>query len=269
MWRFVSGGDSGGHPHLTSLNGFQGRQTWEYDEGAGTPEQVRLRACSMLVLCDARLARPLRLRTGTGGLCRAEPVRAQRPAQRAAVDAARAAFAASRDARKHSADELLRLQCVHRAAPRPPPPPARGDTPMPDGLAGALRSALGFYEQLQCEDGHWPGDYGGPMFLMPGLVIACYVTGVLNTVLSAAHQAEMVRYLRNHRNGDGGYGLHIEGHSTMFGTALRRGAGAGAGARLQRHTLLSHAVCKMQTSYVQPGGMSCSLHTLVQCGPVI
>jgi len=210
MWRFVSGGDSGDHPHLTSLNGFQGRQTWEYDEGAGTPEQVRLRTCSMLVLCDARLARPLRMRTGTGGLGRAEPVRAQRPAQRAAVDAARAAFAASRDARKHSADELLRLQCVHRAAPRPPPPPARSDAPTHDGLAGALRSALGFYEQLQCADGHWPGDYGGPMFLMPGLVIACYVTGVLNTVLSAAHQAEMVRYLRNHQNGDGGYGGKFE-----------------------------------------------------------
>jgi len=86
---------------------------------------------------------------------------------------------------------------------------------------------------------------------------------VLNTVLSAAHQAEMVRYLRNHQNGDGGYGLHIEGHSTMFGTALRRGAGAGAGARLQRHTLRSHAVCKLQTSCLQPGGVSSSLHTLL------
>lgn len=30
----------------------------------------------------------------------------------------------------------------------------------------------------------------------------------------------MVRYLRNHQNADGGYGLHIEGTSTMFGTAL-------------------------------------------------
>lgn len=30
-----------------------------------------------------------------------------------------------------------------------------------------------------------------------------------------------VRYLRNHQNADGGFGLHIEGHSTMFGTALR------------------------------------------------
>ena len=34
------------------------------------------------------------------------------------------------------------------------------------------------------------------------------------------HRTELVRYLRNHQNADGGYGLHIEGTSTMFGTAL-------------------------------------------------
>jgi hypothetical protein len=224
-------------------------------------------ACSMHLWSDARLAGALHMCTGTGGLGRAGPVRARRPAQRAAVDAARAAFAASR-ARKHSADELLRLQCVRRAAPRPPPPPPRGDAPTRDGLAGALRSALGFYEQLQCEDGHWPGDYGGPMFLMPGLVIACYVTGVLNTVLSPAHQAEMVRYLRNHQNGDGGYGLHIEGHSTMFGTALR----FAAPGRRGRPNAAAHAAvlctCKVRTSCLRPGGMSHSLHTLLQGAPV-
>ena len=88
-------------------------------------------------------------------------------------------------------------------------------------MTQAIREGVSFYEQLQQEDGHWPGDYGGPMFLMPGLVITCYITGVLDTVLSAAHKAEMLRYLRNHQNADGGYGLHIEGASTMFGTALR------------------------------------------------
>lgn len=30
----------------------------------------------------------------------------------------------------------------------------------------------------------------------------------------------MTRYLVNHQNPDGGYGLHIEGHSTMFGACL-------------------------------------------------
>lgn len=59
------------------------------------------------------------------------------------------------------------------------------------------------------------------MFLMPGLVIALYTCGVLDTVLSREAQQEMTRYLINHQNEDGGFGLHIEGGSTMFGTALR------------------------------------------------
>lgn len=25
-----------------------------------------------------------------------------------------------------------------------------------------------FYATLQAEDGHWAGDYGGPLFLLPG-----------------------------------------------------------------------------------------------------
>ena len=55
------------------------------------------------------------------------------------------------------------------------------------------------------------------MFLLPGLVIACYVT---ETQLPEEHRYEMLRYLRNHQNADGGTGLHVEGHSTMFGTSL-------------------------------------------------
>ncbi|KAF5176267.1 Terpene cyclase/mutase family member [Thalictrum thalictroides] len=35
-----------------------------------------------------------------------------------------------------------------------------------------IRRAINFYSSIQADDGHWPGDYGGPMFLMPGLVSA-------------------------------------------------------------------------------------------------
>ena len=52
------------------------------------------------------------------------------------------------------------------------------------------------------------------------------MTGVLDAVLPAHARTEVLRYLGNHANEDGGYGLHIEGHSTMFGTALRS-AGVG------------------------------------------
>ncbi|XP_056390516.1 lanosterol synthase [Hyla sarda] len=74
-----------------------------------------------------------------------------------------------------------------------------------------------FYSALQAEDGHWPGDYGGPLFLMPGLLIVCHVT---QTPLPDTTKKEMIRYLRSVQLPDGGWGLHIEDKSTVFGTAL-------------------------------------------------
>mmetsp|Transcript_9363 Transcript_9363/g.31096 ORF Transcript_9363/g.31096 Transcript_9363/m.31096 type:complete len:762 (-) Transcript_9363:933-3218(-) len=127
-------------------------------------------------------------------------------------------YEAMAEVRHHSADEPLRLQALRETGGK-----RRAAKPLPKGAAEAeqvdasLRHGIGFYGSLQMEDGHWPGDYGGPMFLLPGLVIACYVT---ETELPAEHRAEMLRYLRNHQNEDGGTGLHIEGHSTMFGTSL-------------------------------------------------
>ena len=90
-----------------------------------------------------------------------------------------------------------------------------------DQVEMSLRDGLGFFEMLQCEDGHFPGDYGGPLFLMPGLLIVLYMTGEMDQVLSEHHKKEILRYLLNHQRADGGYGLHIEGErSTMFGTVL-------------------------------------------------
>jgi len=128
---------------------------------------------------------------------------------------------------RHSADELMRVQqCgpgykeVVRVKPKGK---SKANTKSPVDGADLDRGVLGglqFYEQLQMDDGHWPGDYGGPMFLMPGLIITCYVTETMETVLGPHRKREMVRYLKNQQNPDGGYGLHIEGHSTMFGTVL-------------------------------------------------
>ncbi len=42
----------------------------------------------------------------------------------------------------------------------------------PTNIKDAARKAVHFYSMLQTEDGHWAGDYGGPHFLMPGLIVA-------------------------------------------------------------------------------------------------
>lgn len=88
----------------------------------------------------------------------------------------------------------------------------------PGPVADSARRGINFYQSLQTPDGCWPGDYGGPMFLLPGLVIASYIT---ESPFAAPEAAMMCRYMLNHQNDDGGWGLHLEGASTMFGTVLQ------------------------------------------------
>ncbi|XP_020599649.1 cycloartenol synthase isoform X2 [Phalaenopsis equestris] len=89
-------------------------------------------------------------------------------------------------------------------------------------------------------------------------VITLSVTGALNAVLSSEHQKEICRYLYNHQNEDGGWGLHIEGHSTMFGSVLTyitlrllgQGAEDGGGAmRKGRDWILDHGGATYITSW--------------------
>lgn len=56
------------------------------------------------------------------------------------------------------------------------------------------------------------------MFLLPGLIITWYVT---NTPIPDEYAIEIKRYLfaRQHPE-DGGWGLHIEGESSVFGTVM-------------------------------------------------
>ncbi|KAK9076018.1 hypothetical protein SSX86_004348 [Deinandra increscens subsp. villosa] len=59
-----------------------------------------------------------------------------------------------------------------------------------DKVTTTLRRSVHLFAALQAEDGHWPAENAGPMYFMPPL------------------------------NKDGGWGFHIGGHSTMFGTTL-------------------------------------------------
>ncbi|KAJ9693196.1 hypothetical protein PVL29_012091 [Vitis rotundifolia] len=180
MWR-LKVADGGNDPYIYSTNNFVGRQIWEFDPDFGTPEE------------------------------------------RAEVEAARENFWKNRFPVKPSCDLLWRMQFAREnpcVANLPQIKVQDLEEVTEEVVTTTLRRGLNFYSTMQAHDGHWPGDYGGPMFLLPGLVITLHITGTLNVVLSIEHQREMCRYLFNHQNEDGGWGLHIEGPSTMFGTVL-------------------------------------------------
>ena len=84
----------------------------------------------------------------------------------------------------------------------------------------AARKAIQFYGMLQTEDGHWAGDYGGPHFLMPGLIVVWYVMGKPDKLLNEEQIKLMIHYITVHQQTDGGWGTHIESPSTMFGSVL-------------------------------------------------
>ncbi|XBH88574.1 hypothetical protein VPH35_075845 [Triticum aestivum] len=84
----------------------------------------------------------------------------------------------------------------------------------------SLRKALNQYAKLQAQDGHWPGDYSGIMFIMPLLIFSLHVTGTLNVILSSEHRREICRYIYNHQNEDGGWSTQVLTKSTMFGSCL-------------------------------------------------
>ncbi|TYH16518.1 hypothetical protein ES288_A05G123000v1 [Gossypium darwinii] len=183
MWRLKIAKGSVGDSGgwLRSLNNHDGRQVWEFCPESGTPEEL------------------------------------------SKVEMGRQSFRDNRFHKKHSSDLLMRIQFAEEKQSVTNLPQTKleeFEDVKEEAVMTTLRGALDFYSTIQADDGHWPGDYGGPMFLLPGLVITLYVTGALNTVLSKEHQYEMCRYLYNHQNRDGGWGLHIEGPSTMFGTVL-------------------------------------------------
>ena len=78
--------------------------------------------------------------------------------------------------------------------------------PAKDPLSAA-RNGFTFLKHLQADDGHWPGEYGGPMFLIPGLVIGSYVTGM---PFKQEERLEFIRYLFNTAHTEhGGWGMSV------------------------------------------------------------
>ena len=80
------------------------------------------------------------------------------------------------------------------------------ELPPPKNAFEAARNGFEFFRNLQAHDGHWPGEDAGPMFLLPGLVIGSYVSGMGFTTVE---RLEIIRYLMSHVNAeDGGWGMY-------------------------------------------------------------
>jgi hypothetical protein len=123
----------------------------------------------------------------------------------------------------NSCDIPLRAQMIRAymaAGNTPPSTDASVSSNKRKTVKEALHKGVHFYSMLQSEDGHWSGDYGGPLFLMPGLIVAWYIMGQSEKMLGADEVELMKHYLIVHQQTDGGWGTHIESPSTMFGTTL-------------------------------------------------
>ncbi|XP_061347228.1 beta-amyrin synthase-like [Gastrolobium bilobum] len=172
--------DGGNDPYIFSTNNFVGRQTWEFDPEAGSPKE------------------------------------------RAQVEAARLNFYNNRFRVKACSDLLWRFQFLREKNFRQiidSPKIEDGEITYQNTTA-ALRRATHYLSALQATDGHWPAQVAGPLFYLPPLVFCMYITGHLDSVFPEEYRREMLRYIYWHQNEDGGWGLHLEGHSTMFCTSL-------------------------------------------------
>ncbi|KAK7389441.1 hypothetical protein VNO78_24480 [Psophocarpus tetragonolobus] len=180
MWRLKIA-EGGNDPYIFSTNNFVGRQIWEYDPDGGTPEE------------------------------------------RAEVEAARHHFYQNRFKVKPCGDLLWRFQILRQNNFKQTIPSVNiqdGEEITYQKVTTAMRRGAHHLAALQTTDGHWPAQIAGPLFFLPPLVFCMYITGHLESVFPEEYRKEILRYIYYHQNEDGGWGLHIEGHSTMFCTAL-------------------------------------------------
>ncbi|XP_048428397.1 beta-amyrin synthase-like isoform X3 [Pyrus x bretschneideri] len=113
--------------------------------------------------------------------------------ERAEVEEARLHFYNNRHQVKPSGDLLWRMQFLREKNFKQTIPPVKiedGEEITHEKATASLRRSIHLFSALQASDGHWPAENAGPLFFLPPL------------------------------NQDGGWGFHIEGHSTMFCTAL-------------------------------------------------
>ncbi|XVF29290.1 hypothetical protein REPUB_Repub15cG0108300 [Reevesia pubescens] len=178
MWRLKIG-EGGNNPHLYSTNNFVGRQTWEFDPNAGTPEE------------------------------RAE-------VEEARQNFYRNRFQVKANSDLLWRMQFLREKNFKQTIPQVKI--KNGEDITYETVTAAVKRGAYYLAALQASDGHWPAENSGSMFFHPPLVMCLYITGHLNILFSNEHRREMLRYIYYHQNEDGGWGLDVEGRSNMFGS---------------------------------------------------
>ncbi len=141
----------------------------------------------------------------------------EKPEAKAFLKAMDQAFIFDKKTNPNSADRVFRY-LREQQVEQPKIISSNENASLKEKTRTGLLNGFSFYETLQEPDGNWAGDYGGPLFLIPGLIIASYIT---ESPFEKPLQVLIKRNLWNHQNEDGGWGLHIEGHSTMFGTVMQ------------------------------------------------
>nr|QBZ67934.1 euphol/tirucallol synthase [Euphorbia grantii] len=169
-------------PLLFSTNNFVGRQIWKFYPDIGTPDELQQ------------------------------------------IESARENYTRNRFQVKASSDVLKNLQLIKENQIDLFNIPAvrleENEEITSEKNETALRKAVRFCCAIQASDGHWPSEFSAELFLTPPLIICLYITKMLDTVLSDEHKKELLRYIYNHQNEDGGWGFHVESHSTMLCTTL-------------------------------------------------
>ncbi|KAG7559184.1 Squalene cyclase N-terminal [Arabidopsis thaliana x Arabidopsis arenosa] len=165
MWRLRIGAKAGDDPYLSTTNNYLGRQVWEFDVGAGSPEEL------------------------------------------SEVDMARQNFSDNRSLYKANADLLWRMQFLREKKFKQMIPRVKIENAEKityEDAKMALRRGIVYMAALQSDDGHWAAENAGCMFFNAPFVICLYITGHLDKIFSPEHRKEMLRYLYNHQNDDGG-----------------------------------------------------------------
>jgi lanosterol synthase/protostadienol synthase len=89
--------------------------------------------------------------------------------------------------------------------------------PQPHRPSQAIENGWEFLKRLQTETGTWGANCDGPLFVTSGMVIAMHILGF---PIETPHKLEMIRYLVNTANGDGGWGTYLDSPSNVFGTTV-------------------------------------------------